>query len=312
MSGATKVQLLLLLRFWVALSQSYVTPDFGDDGMGAQTQRKISCIMMARVTNQFEYVHTPFKNVQHAVDARRAEQFFNLGEGEIPVFRVPQHQVQHISDCNEFADKHPWLYSVMRPTFRTKYFSSAASSKITPKEFRLDAVNVAVHMRQGDAHCYEATHLDPASRCIPNNVTADMMIQLAELLYSHKIQQPMNFQLYSEGDLEGGGFETLHDRGHTFGVHLDGDPLETFNAFVDADVLILGHSSYSYLAGLYTDNIVVYSKFWHEKLPAWLEYQHGIIVTPLEPRHTVQIEALSGRIAERQDNSTDSGGSQVA
>jgi hypothetical protein len=51
--------------------------------------------------------------------------------------------------------------------------------------------------------------------------------------------------------------------------HLDEHIITTFIGLVAADELILSPSSFSYVAGLLSDGIVYYKKFWHGKKNAW-------------------------------------------
>ena len=43
-----------------------------------------------------------------------------------------------------------------------------------------------------------------------------------------------------------------------------------FHHLVNANVLVLAKSSFSYLAGLYNQNIVYYIDFWHTPMPNWI------------------------------------------
>ena len=53
-------------------------------------------------------------------------------------------------------------------------------------------------------------------------------------------------------------------------IFLDEDEFKTFHSLVKADVLIMAKSSFSYLAGLLNEGIVIYEPFWHKPQRNWL------------------------------------------
>ena len=55
-------------------------------------------------------------------------------------------------------------------------------------------------------------------------------------------------------------------------VHLDEiDAFDTFHHMCSADILVIGSSSFSYLAGIYNKNKVMYIPFWIPPLDNWIE-----------------------------------------
>ena len=58
---------------------------------------------------------------------------------------------------------------------------------------------------------------------------------------------------------------------HYVHFHLEMDPIETFHHLCKADVLVLGLSSFSHLAGMYNNNTVVYLPYCHPPaLKTWI------------------------------------------
>jgi hypothetical protein len=47
------------------------------------------------------------------------------------------------------------------------------------------------------------------------------------------------------------------------------DVLTTLEYLIQADILIMCKSSFSYIAGLYNKNQVIYMDFWHSPMPHW-------------------------------------------
>ncbi len=79
----------------------------------------------------------------------------------------------------------------------------------------------------------------------------------------------MQVQIYSEGDPA--DFAQLVQT-YDAGLHLNDDVARTWHAFASADILVLSRSSYSYSAALYNTGVVIYTKFWHSKLPSWVQF----------------------------------------
>jgi len=62
---------------------------------------------------------------------------------------------------------------------------------------------------------------------------------------------------------------------------LNAPALTSLNALIYADILVLAKSSFSYVAGLLNDGIVVYEPFWHAPRPDWIGADK---ITALAPR----------------------------
>jgi hypothetical protein len=52
---------------------------------------------------------------------------------------------------------------------------------------------------------------------------------------------------------------------------LDVDAVWTMRQLIEADILIMSKSSFSYVAALVSDGIKLYEPFWHSPLSAWIE-----------------------------------------
>ena len=124
------------------------------------------------------------------------------------------------------------------------------------------------------------------------------MLRVAELLQSHSISHPINFQIFSENAT----LELPELEAYLVQLNPDVDLLHTFHAFVSADVLIMDHSSFSYSGGLFNDNIVVWNSFWHSRVESWLEFDvtSGRIVVHNEYVLEQKMKLLQQRIAGRQ------------
>lgn len=262
----------------------------------------MSCILQTKALPDQTYVHAPFKEFQHGTDAAMAEHFLNLGEDEVQIEEAKAEgcEVEVTEGCHNFADQNPQLWELARPLFRKRYFSKRAAEK--PNDlvmFKIQDINVAVHIRHGDVGlCKEPTFMDPFQRCQPHNHTALMMLSVAKLLEESNFTQRINFQVFSEGSSD--DFADLRNMlpGFEIGLNLNDDAFVAFHAFVMADILLTGHSSFSYVPALYNDNVVVYHDFWHKRLPSWLEYMDGIVL-PSSLLQKQKLKSLLGKIRLR-------------
>jgi hypothetical protein len=260
------------------------------DGAGAQAHTIMSAMCFARAQGH-TYVHTPFAQIDHAerpmdawVDAW--EQLFNLGEGETPnapagpppinystfhprlyhavhdflerpagraappASRARQ-QERHFHPFFYFSDCHPDAYCQVIPEFRRKYYrdSSPVGNRI---------ISIAIHLRRGD--------ITPAhrQRFTPNALVLETTGRVRALLEKHG--QEYAISLYALG--APGDFAEFRDSGVE--LFLNVDAVWTMRQLIEADVLIMSRSSFSYVAALISDGLKLYEPFWHSPLPGWL------------------------------------------
>ncbi|MEW5320395.1 MAG: hypothetical protein WDW38_011470 [Sanguina aurantia] len=134
--------------------------------------------MQANANPGLSYAHVPFTHIAHDKNAAECEAWFNLGEGEVLLSSLPKKlpdgvELEHVSGCHDFADGHPYMWSLMKDGLRRKYFSPFATQKPFTPQYRRDAVNVAVHLRRGDVvqNCgvggRQDDNVHERSRCMP-------------------------------------------------------------------------------------------------------------------------------------------------
>jgi len=261
-----------------------------NDGAGAQAHTIMSAMNFARSFGH-TYVHTPFTEIDHGDRPMEAwveawENLFNLGQNEERCdARNPReinystfHPRLYHAVCNAllkigrarsrskdkhakkefifhpffyFSDSHPESYVSLIPDLRKKYYRDRS-----PAKNRL--MTVAVHMRRGDVtreHRWRFTPVDKVCETIR---------LVKSLLETH--QQDHRISLYSQG--EAGEFEQLKQFGAE--LFLDADAIWTMQQLIEADILIMSKSSFSYVAALISDGILVYEPFWHSPLSQWI------------------------------------------
>lgn len=241
------------------------------DGGGAQIQSVMSVITFCKYFG-YKYVHTPLQTVQHTADASEVaawEHLFNLGAGEIKVsecawpvisfaeyLRSPRQwfrkTVVAVSEAHAFVDFCPSAYLAVRDELRHKYAGPRAQ---TPDGH----IDIAIHTRRGDV-----TASETPNRFTENRSIADTVQQIQSSC--EKLGVAFRTTIYSQGSAH--DFLEFEHLGCEF--RLNQSPVDSLKALIAADVLVTAKSSFSYVAGLLSDGIVVYQPFWHVPLPDWL------------------------------------------
>jgi hypothetical protein len=287
----------------------YVTYDnaAAHDGIGAQVHR-ILCVMALARQFRLPYLHTFVKRVRYQGHSSRQlgtrdqdfvqkwDRFLNLGSGhqspescgiefakvrhrvKLRLWSLPwlagaaasgsagwpwqtrgRHELVRIKSAFPIVNRFPAAFELLRDDLRAQY-------EATPKPavcFAPECLNVAVHIRRGD--------VTPASRyaCrfVPNHVYVRVMQQIVAATPGWRVQ----FHVYSEGDVDNprAGFEELTTVPNVV-LHLNEDVFSTFHHLVRSDVLVLGVSSFSFVAGLYHRGPALNFPRHNPQLPHWI------------------------------------------
>ena len=98
---------------------------------------------------------------------------------------------------------------------------------------------------------------------------SDIIGGLKDGLKSHNLTA--RFTIVSEG-AEADFRDMLTGHEGSVKLQLNQQVLTSWQAMVDADILVLSRSSFGYSAALYNEGLVLYSRFWHAPLPSWIVY----------------------------------------
>ena len=287
----------------------YVTYDNASvsDGIGAQVHR-ILCVMALARQFRLPYLHTFVKRVRYQGHASALEgtrdadyvekwdRFLNLGLGlETPDscgiefakerrgiklrlwsllwlarsagnspawWRAAEgrHELVRIKSAFPIVNRFPAAYELLRDDLRSRY----ALSPKPPTSYSPDCLNVAIHIRRGDV----TPQSKYARRYVANDVYARMMRQMLAAAADRRVC----FHVFSEGDPAAPerGFEDLAGIPGVR-LHLNEDVFSTFQHLVQSDVLVLGISSFSFVAGLYHRGIALNFSGHNPQLPTSLE-----------------------------------------
>jgi hypothetical protein len=212
-----------------------------NEGVGSQARLTMCAINFARVLG-LTYVHTPFSELSHADRSTESwdkawEAELNLGAGEIPA-EPGDHQ---IVDFGQIFHRYRYLDTVFNITskeFQRKYFMNK-DPRINP------LLTVGIHVRRGDVSKGHRMWTDLT------NISTTIK-QLKNILDKKTINY--RIQVFSEGSYsEFRDFDSLGVQ-----LFLNCDPLWTMRELIEADILVMAKSLFSYIAALISDGIILY------------------------------------------------------
>ncbi len=246
------------------------------DGLGAQALSKLSPMAFAK-SHGLTYVHTPFQTLAHPEGmssgewAALWEQTLNLGlehvqdvDCNLPLVGIEQFVgnshwwtrpcVVVASHYTRFTDRYPQSFLMVAEKLQAQYHSNSPSSAQS-------SFNVRAHLRRGDVSAKDRATAHRAPNVMKfANTLSHVRAVVRELGINAR------FEIHSQGDrrelqsLEASGWE----------LHLDSPARETFHKLATANVLVMGRSSFSFVAALMNRGVCIYDAFVHPPLPGWL------------------------------------------
>ena len=226
------------------MSKTNYTITGKNDGFGAQYQAIMSGIAYCRFKN-YNYIHTPFKEIQHNGDIKSLNNFIG-----IPNLRSK-------NDINIDITEH-YSGEVHRSSNPSKYYTNDTIALLrnyyyTTSKPVIEKVDIAIHIRRGDVN------MNTPKRYTSNS-------------YYNKIIKFLNYKyptynivIFSEGNIE--DFNELNGKNLLFKLNKSIE--ETFHSFVSAKILVTAKSSFSYSAAILNTNEIYYIDFWHKPLKNW-------------------------------------------
>ncbi len=242
--------------------------DSVNEGPCSEAHLVMNAINFARASG-LAYLHTPFKALGHADRPMQEwvttwEALFSLGAGEAACDAGRRdvvnyhHNWENFELCFGWRDRREELmrrFEALLPEFRRKYYLNK-SPRMT------DEVTVAVHIRRGDV---------PANNpeMFPRTETVLQTVSVVKSILDAR-KAPFSIRVYSQGDKS--DFAELFPLGVEF--FLDADPIWTMRELIEADILIMAKSFFSFYAGIISDGIKIFEPRGipisrHLFLPSW-------------------------------------------
>jgi len=226
------------------------------EGAGSQAFQIMRTISFARASG-LTYLHSPFSIIHHPDRPMPEwvaawEKVFNLGAGEAPCDGLRRgvinndYNLADLDLCFGWSErtKQPdnWFKALI-PEFRRKYYLN--KSPRTTHE-----VGIAVHIRRGDVSASQNnTMYTSTEKVLAISSAVKAMLELRGVANTIRV--------YGQGKLA--DFTELSPLGAEY--FLDADPIWTMQELVEADILVLAKSCFSYCAGLISDGIKVFDPF---------------------------------------------------
>jgi hypothetical protein len=237
------------------------------DGVGSQVLSRLS-VEAAASNLGLGYTHTPFEEIAHAEGdptawRDRCEAFFALGQGKPLTRNVSLPHIGLIEFATNpalwktphlIAIPHMYVYCDQNPEIYDRVVRRPTRSSLQGRQ-----LHIAAHVRRGDVSASDVSH-----RFTSNRAVLESLATVTGLLENTGLA--FHVSIYSNGKPE--EFAEFTDMGHR--VELDLGALETFEHLRDADVLLSAKSTFSYVAALYTNGIVLCEEFDRRPLPSWI------------------------------------------
>jgi hypothetical protein len=263
----------------------HITVAGRNDGAGSQGLARMSGICLAKRYG-LTYVHTPFRGMQVAegqepIDPYKAdeawaaawESVFNLGHGEISAVEctLPRIEIDDFmadrqwwsSPCllsagyySMIVDRMPEAYYAVIPQLRQKFFFNK------PPRPRSNVVDVCAHLRRGVD--VRPDNPETAYRFVSDDIVLKSIRMTQSVL--NELGLSSHIRLFSQGDQK--DFAPFRDMG--FELCLNTPAIPSFCAMVEADVLIMTKSSFSYAAAILNGGVKLYDRYARSPLPDWI------------------------------------------
>jgi hypothetical protein len=218
--------------------------DHGRDGSSACTVRMYAYLAMIQV---------PFAGVEELLMTLNAADL--VPDAEAPIedtlmfpapFVIPQGVEAQMRDFSWFD------HGDARRTF-WQLINDAEGPMSLASDWNLEVEDGALDELAESAHRY-----------VRNEVMLRHIVRLRSAMAP--FGRPVTINLYSEGIVA--DFQAFADAGCN--LHISEDAFETFHNMVTADILMIAHSSFSHLAGILSQGIVLDHRVRAVQFPGWL------------------------------------------
>lgn len=273
MNKIQKIIFNILLKENRNIVNSYITCFGRNDGLGAQLHSILSIFVVAKQYN-LEYVHTPFKEIDHnRGDEEFLENFFDIGKNESNISSIGKEiklkNIEHsfeISNnenylyttqaCHNYCDKFPDNYLEIVEKFKSKFYYKFKNDYIN---YNNKGLNIGLHIRRGDV-----SRNNNNIRFTENTYYIEVLNNLFTFIKGLNLD--INIHVYSQGTVD--DFQEFANFDNVY-YPLDEDILTTFYNLIESDILVMSKSSLSYVSALLSNKVIIYQDFWHKPLTKW-------------------------------------------
>ena len=257
---------------------SYVNPNIQKhnlEGVGSLYQRIVSCLALAKRHN-VKYIHIPMCiGHNYNNDPEWDEKWDNM-------FNVLKLSYNHEIDIHNINNIFPFDNCKLLDFFDEKshyYLENIQEQLIDAYDennkhrkliYDTTKINIAIHVRVYNDYDDDGSLSDYEGHTGARfNYNCEMYIKLINNMKEK--YQNSDIHIFSQEKYFDLNFKRLRDIAN---IHFDDlDVFDTFHHLCKADVLVLGLSSFSTLAGYYNKNTVIYLKYYtRPALNSWIVY----------------------------------------
>ncbi|MEH1816450.1 MAG: alpha-1,2-fucosyltransferase [Nostoc sp.] len=268
------------------LQKCYITCTGKNDGAGAQALAILSTQLFAYDTG-IKYVHIPFQKIQHNNEnnpdwEKDWEEFFGLGEGELKISQLDLSGINYlkisdisqiplnasenlyiVSQCHDYANLFPNRYKSLKEKLLEKY-QSFPKQQYQSNMYDYNQLSIVLHIRRGDINSKGKF----SERYTSNDEINCILQNIISIISNYQLK--LSISIYSQGQPE--DFKEIIDkyRNYNTKIYLDECVFKAFHALVNADILLMSKSTFSYTAALLSSGIKIYEPFYHPPLDDWL------------------------------------------
>lgn len=247
---------------------SHITNIYTHDGFGSSFQSIIFQALYAELMNQeFKYSPRIFTITDLRFPSKEAQEEFDKFVNIETEFDINKGKLYNLSDSHtnmywnnkknleEFRHRYKRIEWNIDTLLKTDTMKKIKRAFWKGKTRLLDPVyfNICAHVRIPNK-------LDNRYECTDDNIYIRLLKEVKNI-YTDK---NCKIHIFSQDGLNTVLYESLECV-----LHIDESIFDSFQSFVEADVLICSRSSFSYCAGLLNENIVYYMPFMHVKPKHW-------------------------------------------
>lgn len=233
-----------------------LTYDGIKEGGGSLLQSWISTYAIAK-SFDMPYYHTFMKDIEHNYnnDPDFDEKWNNFLEFPSQKIGVPQ----VCSNAKNLIDNEFGLLLNVRDELKQLYQNSKIKTQVY---FNPQRISFALHIRKINKVDNDLTDI---REYYCNPVSKNWWVSIIEKINTLFSDLPIDIHIYSQGEIK--DFPELsHFKSLIW--HLDEDVFTTLTHLIEADVLVMAKSSFSYVASILSDGEkVIHNSFWHRLMP---------------------------------------------
>jgi hypothetical protein len=261
--------------------------DMTDEGVGAQYQRIVGLLGIAKV-HGLKFIHN-LVTIGHNYDDdplwnHKWDKLFNIKslteEININNKKIIKCDKININDIKMILKNNDCILSVKNPfdvvdVFPNIYYKAIQeeireayrknNKDLSLYLFDINKKNIAIHIRVIN-HCDDKHEFNNYDNLVGRfDIQVHQYISL--ITFFKKNYPEYDIHIFSQYNIYQ-KYKSIMDIPN-IKLHIDTDAITTFHHLSNADILVIAKSSFSYLAGIYNKNIVMYSPLQSPPLDEW-------------------------------------------